>query len=100
METISPLVSLLGKPGSRIERGPGESVLPVRSVLFVPEEPAVTELPAAAAALGCLGKGTGGTAAWGPSCPTGRDVRAGGKSAEQAALQKSHAAKTSLRCVQ
>lgn len=47
METISPLMSLLGKPGSRIERGPGESVLPVRSVLFVPEEPAVTELPGA-----------------------------------------------------
>lgn len=44
METISPLVSLLGKPGSRIEGGPGESVLPVRSVLFVPKEPAVTEL--------------------------------------------------------
>lgn len=78
METISPLVSLLGKPGSRIEGGPGESVLPVRSVLFVPKEPAVTE-PAAAAALGHLGKGTGGTAAWGLSCPAGRDVRAAGR---------------------
>lgn len=51
METISTLLILLGKPSSWIDCGPGESVLPVRLILFVLKEPGVTELPAVAAAL-------------------------------------------------